>query len=269
MENRIRIIDSHVHLDMIEQYNPGRIQWLKQNSCAVVSWSYFSKINFVSELESSLKIKASLLKTHFTEGLSCRYLAGVHPRCIPPSLKPEQIEHLLKPYLEDDPLCIGIGEIGLETNDAQQTEVFIAQLELGRSMRSKGAVIGIHTPKLNKPEMTATTMNILKQFQDMKDRIVIDHCAIETIGWVLDENFWAGVTLSPDKTSWTELKQIVAENVERIERIMCNTDSGGRFFEDLVRYRDAVDLPEKVPERLFYSNAAQFFKLDQMREAQI
>lgn len=259
----INTIDSHVHLNLIERFHPRRIQWLKQNSCAVISWSYFHKIESISDLKRSLESKATCLKKHFSEGLACRYLIGVHPRCIPPSLKPEEIEPLLKPYLEEDPLCIGIGEIGLETDDTKQREIFSAQLELGASMRGSGTVIGIHTPKADKRAMTAVTLNMLQQFHDSTAMIVVDHCTLETVESVIDGGFWAGVTISSDKTSWSELKQIVSNNSDQINRIMCNTDSGGRFFEDLVRHRYSEDLPEDILSRLFWGGAAQFFGIEQ------
>jgi hypothetical protein len=59
--------------------------------------------------------------------------------------------------------------------------------------------------------------------------------------------------------SWDGLKQIVADEAKRIERIMVNTDSGTEFFEDLVRGRQNEDFPENIRERLFEGTAAQFF----------
>ena len=76
------------------------------------------------------------------------------------------IEDLLAPYLQD-PLCRGIGEIGLETGNLQETEVLLAQLELGRHLVSSGAVVGVHTPRSNKVEITQTTLGLLDQFTDL------------------------------------------------------------------------------------------------------
>lgn len=260
MTDKQKVIDSHVHLDMIEQYHPGRIQWLKDRACTVISWSYFEKVDSVSRLERCLKSMAFPIHQHSSRGLDCYFLAGVHPRCIPPDLKPEQIESLLKSPL-DDPLCRGIGEIGLEEGNTKEQEIFIAQLEVGRSLSKKGKIIGIHTPRSNKVQVTEITLEILARFIDISSSIVIDHCNFETIAPVIDSGFWAGVTLSPAKTSWHEVKHIVSIYSDQIDHIMCNTDSGTKFFEDLVRFSLSDDLPEAVRDKLFRRNAARFYNL--------
>lgn len=254
------IIDSHVHLDVMVRKHPDKIQWLKKNRCGVVSWAYVDRADSVSALEAGLTAHAHCIRQHCSEGLASHYLAGIHPRSIPPDLTPEQIRSILNNHLSDL-LCRGIGEIGLETGDRREREVFITQLELARTFLKPGQVIGIHTPRSNKPFITKTTLAILDRFQDLAASIVIDHCTIETIGDVLDAGFRAGVTLSPEKTSWRELKQIVARHGDQTDRIMCNTDSGGEFYDDVVRLSRNDDLPETTRELLFHLNAARFYSL--------
>jgi predicted metal-dependent TIM-barrel fold hydrolase len=91
--------------------------------------------------------------------------------------------------------------------------------------------------------------------------LIVDHCSIDTIGSVLNAGFWAGVTLSKIKTSWAEMKNILSIHSDRIDRIMCNTDSGTEFFEDVLKYRYSADMPLDVLEKIFYKNAANFFKI--------
>lgn len=254
------IIDSHVHLDLIERHHPWRIQWLRENGCSVVSWSYFSGIDSVSRLKKALQVKAGCIRRLSAAGLGCRYLAGVHPRSIPPDLKPEQVGALLEPFLAD-PLCPGIGEVGLETGDQREQEFFIAQLELGQGLSARGRIIGVHTPRSNKPAITDITLKILSGFAKIASSLVVDHCSIATIGAVLNAGFHAGVTLSPLKTSPDELRQIALTFSDRIDRIMCNTDSGSAFFEDLVRFSRSSGLPPHVRKMLAGSNAARFYAL--------
>ena len=255
-----KVIDSHVHLDLIERHHPSRIQWLNNNGCSVVSWSYFEGVHSVARLKECLVAKARCIGRLSEDGLQCRYLAGVHPRSIPPDLKPGQIASLLEPHLED-PLCRGIGEIGLETGCAKERAVFTAQLELGGHARGRGKIIGVHTPRSNKLSVTETTLEILARFPDLSSSLVVDHCTAETIGAVLDAGFFAGVTLSPVKTSWDEMTRIVSMCSDRIDRVMCNTDSGREFFEDVVRFGRTDDLPGSVTQKLFLLNAARFFTL--------
>jgi hypothetical protein len=175
-------------------------------------------------------------------------------------LKPEQIGSLLKSHLED-PLCRGIGEIGLETGDAKEQEVLIAQLELGRSLLHRGKIIGVHTPRSNKLWVTQMTLEILGRFPGISPSLVVDHCNLKTIAAVLNAGFWAGVTLSPVKTSWGEMKSILSTCPDQIDRLMCNTDSGSEFFEDVVQFCRTDDVPPAIREKLFYRNTAQFFTI--------
>jgi predicted metal-dependent TIM-barrel fold hydrolase len=283
------ILDSHVHLDLIARHHPQRIRWLKENGCSVVSWSYFEGVESVSRLEACLQAKADCIRTHATAGLNCRYLAGIHPRSMPPDLKPEQrswnredplssVKLGLKPAMPfvrawqaerkknigvhtPRSLCLGIGEIGLETGDAKEQEVFVAQLELGRHLLERKKNIGVHTPRSHKRRVTAILLKTLDLFSDLSRSLVVDHCTVETIGAVIDAGFWAGVTLSPPKTSWPEMKRIISTHAAQLDRIMCNTDSGSTFFEDAVRFRHNDDLPEALREKLFYLNASTFFNL--------
>ncbi len=254
----MEIVDSHVHLDMIQRFHPERIQWLKENHCRVVSWAYFAPPDSVAQLKTDLQVKARVIQELFSAGLTCDYLAGIHPRSIPPDLKPEEIDSLLSPHM-DTPRCRGIGEIGLETGDTREEEVFIAQLELGSKFCSMGKVIGIHTPRRNKGAMTERTLQILGQFSDMASSIVIDHCTADIIKGVLESGFWAGVTLSPEKVSWEEMLRIVSLCPDHLDRIMCNSDSGGRFYEDMVRYGRANDLSKPISTKIFKDNALRFF----------
>lgn len=255
------IIDSHVHLDLIARHHPRRLQWLRQNSCSVVSWSFFEGIGSVAELKNGLADKARCLHTQAADGLQCHYLAGVHPRSIPPDLKPEQIAALLGPYLED-PLCRGVGEVGLETGSTREQEVLVAQLEIGRNVTGNGKVIGVHTPRSNKPVISDITLKLLEDFSDLGPSLVIDHCTEVTIRDVLEAGFRAGVTLSPPKTSWEEMKRIVSLCSDHVDRIMCNTDSGEMFFEDIVRFNRSDDLSATIRRKLFHDNAGRFFGLD-------
>lgn len=260
MTRSINIVDSHVHLDLIERYHPNRIQWLKDSACGVISWAYIEGIHSVSQIEDGLKSIAESIQKYSDAGLTCCFLAGVHPRSIPRDLKPVHIDSLLKGPLEN-PLCKGMGEIGLETGDTREQEILIAQLDFGQELLKRGKVIGIHTPRSNKHSITATTLKILARFPDISSSVVIDHCTLETIRPVLDAGFRAGVTLSPAKTSWEEMKHIALKYSNHIDRIMCNTDSGSEFFEDLVLLSRSPELPEAVLKKIFYENAFRFFSM--------
>lgn len=254
------IIDSHVHLDLIHHYHPHRISWLKEKRCGLVSWAYFSGIESTAQLTAALEAKARCIRQLSDSGLTCFYLAGIHPRSIPADLKLEQVADLLAPHLED-PLCLGIGEIGLETGEIFEKKVLTVQLEVGRRLVGSGKVIGVHTPRSNKAAICAATLALLGDFTDLTPQLVVDHCTPETIGAVLDAGFWAGVTLSPVKTSWPEMADIAHVHQQRIDRIMVNTDSGRDPYDDVVTYRNSRDLPYGWLQKMFYGNAVRFYGL--------
>ncbi len=253
-------IDSHVHLDHIFEENPGRIEWLKTRSFLVVSWAYSQHIKSIQELEKYLQHQAETIRKLNSKGLRCHFLTGVHPRNIPPDLQVLDVEPLLAPYL-DDPLCLGIGEIGLETGRRSEKLIFAEQLALGSKYKAKGMRIGVHTPRENKAEITLQIISILNSYSGLEDITVIDHCTPQTIAWVLKKHYWAGITLSPSKSGFNDLKKIIDRYPEYQDRIMCNTDSGSDFYEDLNTFINDSSFPENVRNRFARENAAAFFNL--------
>jgi len=117
-------------------------------------------------------------------GLGCFLLAGVHPRNIPPDLRPEAVRDLVLPRL-DHSLCVGVGEIGLETGSPREEEIFAAHLELGLEVAQRGKVFGVHTPRGGKKDRIAQVRQILGGYPGLAERTVVDHCAPETAGNVL------------------------------------------------------------------------------------
>lgn len=254
-------IDSHVHLDLIAQNHPWRIQWLRQNRCAVVSWAFGRKIRTIQALEQYLNAQRRIMKQMVHQGdVRAYYLCGIHPRNIPANMVPGDIADLLKPFL-GVPGCLGIGEIGLETGTALEKEFFIAQLELARSLGDSELRIGVHTPRSNKEAVTRQILEVLNPFQDLKAAIVVDHCNARTIGTVLADGYMAGVTLSPPKTSFAELQLMLNEHHGRTHRIMCNTDSGLNFYEDLIRSAACPAIATDTKAAIFHDNAARFFSI--------
>jgi len=254
----IKFIDSHVHLDHIYSDNSDRISWLEKAGCTTVSWSFCKPVESVTDILRCLTNHAEIVNEVSATRFPCYYLAGIHPRNISADLKPEHIRELILPYL-DDPICLGIGEIGLETGSPREAEILLAHLELADEVTGRRKVFGIHTPRGNKANVTSQTLDLLKPYADYKERIVIDHCTLEIIGDVLSAGFWAGVTLSPVKASGQEVLDIIRRHDRYLSRIMLNTDSGTTFYEDLYEFAQCAELDLKIIERLTRSSAERFF----------
>ena len=254
----IKFIDSHVHLDHIYSDNPDRIPWIKTAGCTPVSWSFCKPVESVADIKRCLASHARVLRELSDNCFPCYYLAGIHPRNISTDLKPQHVRELILPYL-DDPLCLGIGEIGLETGSRREVEILSAHLDLAEEVAGRRKVFGIHTPRKNKTVVTRQTMRLLESYMDYNDRIVIDHCTPRTIGDVLSSGFWAGVTLSPVKTSISDVLDIVSRLGNDLSRMMINTDSGTQFYDDLYTLVLAPEPDLEIKEKITRSNARRFF----------
>lgn len=254
-------IDSHVHLDLVCKDHPERIRWLRDHNCSVVSWAFDPGIATVRDLKVYLESQREILN-HIRRqtGLACYFLTGIHPRNIPPGLHPDDVPELLTPIV-DDPICLGIGEIGLEGTTRGEQGIFAAQLELASSLEGRRLRVGVHTPRRNKEVVTARTLELLKRFSSLKRRVVVDHCSFETLGPVLEAGHAAGVTLSPVKTSLAELARMVEVYPDALRCMMCNTDSGSEFYEDLIDAAGSRHLPESIKRSVLHDNAAEFFAI--------
>lgn len=256
----IRIVDSHVHLDLISAAEPDRPEWLATNGCLPISWSYCISVESRDDLAKFLERKAAFIREMNAKGLRCYYLAGIHPRNIPPDLDPEQIRELILPHL-DDANCLGVGEIGLEAVNAREREVLEAHLALHPEVRDRNKRFGIHTPASDKMAVTGQILSVLSGFPRIKSITVVDHCMPETIGLVLTSGYWAGVTVSPVKASPDDLARIVDEQPFNLDKIMCNSDSGTEVHDDLFWLSESDHFSDELVEKLTLRNAARFFNI--------
>ncbi len=255
----ITYIDSHVHLDIIADRHPERITWLKQTGCIPISWAFGCGIKTHKDLQMYLQRQQKTIHRLSAQGLPCFYLTGIHPRNIPSGLSPDAVSSTLLPSLDDE-RCLGIGEIGLETGAPQELQIFSAQLAMLPEVVRRNKIVGVHTPRMNKQEITDSILSLLHKHRDCAHAVVIDHCTEKTIGRVLQEGYWAGITLSPQKTSVAELEHILATHQNGYNRIMLNTDSGSELFDDLHGYAKTAPNTAEA-QRLFRDNARLFFNL--------
>lgn len=258
MKTEIHFVDSHVHLDHLYESRPSLLPELRRAGCLPISWAFGYGIQSTRDLETYLRNQARSIEKINRELLPCFFLTGVHPRNIPPDLRPEDIEGLLLPFL-DHSLCLGIGEIGLEYSKAHEKEILSAQLELAPEVAQRGKVFGVHTPKEDKIRVSKEILKILNGFTSFRDRIVVDHCTVETIASVLHAGFRAGITLSPAKSSVGDLRGIARQHGEYLDRILLNTDSGETFFDDLLNLVQGNGPKLTKKEELTNKNACRFF----------
>ena len=122
-----------------------------------------------------------------------------------PCINPKESEDM---KLADDVLALipefmkaktvlGIGEIGLNKNTRNEMLILEKHVELAVK---HDQLILVHTPHLeDKRKGTRLIMDVLKAAGKVKpERVIIDHVEEHTIGEVLDQGFWAGITLYPE-----------------------------------------------------------------------
>ncbi len=260
MKTGIAFVDSHVHLDLLYDAQPSRIPELRRAGCLPVSWAFGYGIQSTGDLETYLQAQAGTIEKINRELLPCFFLSGIHPRNIPVDLRPEDVEGLILPFL-DHPLCLGIGEIGLEKGNAHEREILSAQLALAPEVAERRKIFGVHTPKGDKIRVSEQILEILKGFTAFRDRIIVDHCTVETIDEVLHAGFWAGITLSPAKSSMGDVRAIVRSHVKHLDRILLNTDSGDIFYDDLLNLVQGHGPAVEKKEDLTRKNACRFFAI--------
>jgi predicted metal-dependent TIM-barrel fold hydrolase len=122
----------------------------------------------------------------------------------------------LPKYL-DRPNVLGVGEIGLNRVTRNEVETFKDHLEIANRYRQ---MILIHTPHLeDKYKGTKIIVEtLLKDGRIPPERILIDHAEEHTIGMILENGFWAGVTLYPQTkvSPQRAIDMIEARGPERI-----------------------------------------------------
>jgi len=112
-----------------------------------------------------------------------------------PGFAREVIE--LIPGFLDKPSVLGIGEIGLNKNTRNELTILEEQIALAER---HDTLILVHTPHLeDKHKGTRLIIDAIKRSASIDPgRVLIDHVEEHTVGMVLDQGFWAGMTLYPD-----------------------------------------------------------------------
>src|SRR4051812_37088829 len=127
----------------------------------------------------------------------------------------------LIPKFLDKPTVLGIGEIGLNKNSRNEIKVLEKHVNLAAEHNQ---MILVHTPHLeDKLKGTKLIMDVLKNDKRiLPERCIIDHVEEHTIKLVLDQGFWAGMTLYPE-SKCTSARAVDMIDVYGGDRIWMNS----------------------------------------------
>ncbi len=167
------------------------------------------------------------------------------------------------PEFLNKPNVLGIGEIGLNKNTKNESTIFLEHLDLAVAHDQS---ILIHTPHLA-DKYTGTRMILDMLTGDSRinrGRVLVDHVEEHTIGDVLDEGFWAGMTLYP-VSKCTPARAV--DMIEKFgpERLMANSagdwgPSKPTAIPDLILEMRRRGHPESLIRRVTYENPCEFFE---------
>jgi len=198
-------------------------------------------------------------------------------------LNPKEAEDLGKakevlaeiPQFLNKPTVLGIGEIGLNKNTPNEAKVFEQHVQLAidtwEKTKANNAVGGhhlilIHTPHLeDKLKGTKWTLDMLRNFGSKIDhaRVLIDHVEEHTAKIVLDEGYWAGMTIYPT-SKCTPQRAVDIFEMYGHEKLMVNAAADWGISDPLQTHRTMLEAKKRghaleTLMQIFYNNPATFF----------
>jgi predicted metal-dependent TIM-barrel fold hydrolase len=110
--------------------------------------------------------------------------------------------------------------------------------------------------------VTKKILEFLSRYQDLKDRIVIDHLTPEIWDLLSQEPYMLGMTLQDGKASLGDLMTLLDQQPQLVSRLMLNSDAAVRLSEpylDLIQGN--LELLDQFQEMLLWRNAVSFFEI--------
>jgi uncharacterized protein len=166
------------------------------------------------------------------------------------------------PEFLDQPSVLGIGEIGLNKNTPNEATIFLEHVDL--AVRHEQSIL-IHTPHLeDKFQGTMMILDMLCNDSRLdRNRVLVDHVEEHTVRHVLEEGFWAGMTLYPVSKC---TPQRAADMIEMYgpERLLVNSagdwgPSKPTAVPDFILEMRRRGHPESLIRRIVYDNPIEFF----------
>ena len=166
------------------------------------------------------------------------------------------------PEFLDQPSVLGIGEIGLNKNTPNEAIVFLEHVDL--AVQHDQSIL-IHTPHLE--DKFQGTMMILDMLCDDsrldRNRVLVDHVEEHTVRHVIEEGFWAGMTLYP-VSKCTPSRAVDIIEMYGPDRLLVNSagdwgPSKPTAVPDFILEMRRRGHSESLIRRIVYDNPIEFF----------
>ncbi len=261
---KIRAIDGHLHGDILLYCSKEFPKKYGSLRIGGINWAYSEKI---STIEGYVKYwdELSSITKKLGEITPFFYMVGIHPRTICGELEktktfPKPLRDSLRKHLTS-PMCLGIGEIGLETGDLLQETILRFQLEFACSYLPEGKKIGIHTPRKNKEKITERILRILEDYPQIHEHILLEHMNLSTLSIIKDMEPVIGMTLQEGKISPADIKHVIESHLYPIGKIILNSDGGKSLSLPYIDFIEKGYVKEQDKEKLLKENICQFYSI--------
>ena len=165
------------------------------------------------------------------------------------------------PEFMQRPTVLGIGEIGLNKNTRNELQILERHIDLAARFDQ---LILVHTPHLeDKHKGTRLILDaLLADTRIEPARVIIDHVEEHTIQMVLDEGFWAGITLYPESKT-TPARAIDMYDVYGGQRVWLNSACDWGRSDPLAVPKTAVEMrrrghSDETIDQLVFQNPIRF-----------
>jgi predicted metal-dependent TIM-barrel fold hydrolase len=169
----------------------------------------------------------------------------------------------LLPEFLDAPNVLGIGEIGLNKNTRNELLIFEEHVQLAVD---RDLPILIHTPHLeDKLKGTRLILDALANFSQLdRGRVVIDHVEEHTVDLVLDQGYWAGMTLYPISKCSPSRAVDILETHER-DRLWLNSACDWGVSDPLAVVKCGLEMSQRQHplediHRILHDNPKRFLE---------
>ncbi len=259
-------IDSHMHGDILLKMDRNFPEQYYKNHIGGVIWSYNEKINIIDEYIKYWDYLKDLVEKLSEKSSPFFYKVGIHPRTICKELQekrklPDNIKRGLEKHMKEKK-CLGIGEIGLDGKNTWEEDILVEQLKWCRDYLPENKRIGIHTPRNNKYNITQITLNILEEYNNLKDKIVIDHVELSSIELLRKAPFYIGITLQKGKSSAEDVIKIIKNNLYPEHKILLNSDSGRNISLPYMEFVTGTFLEKDIKRKLLKDNLMCFYGIN-------
>ena len=159
------------------------------------------------------------------------------------------------------PTVLGIGEIGLNKNTRNELKIFEAHVDLAVKHNQ---LILVHTPHLeDKRKGTRLIIDALKANGKVQPgRVIIDHVEEHTMAEVLDQGYWAGITLYPESKASPQRAVDMIETISA-QRVWLNSACDWGHSDPLSVPKAALEMRRRghssaAIDRLVFGNPVEF-----------